>query len=139
MFKSKPKPEVIQIKKAQQQKSDNRSRAKTACLPVKEDLLLQMKHLKIEDDNNIQTLMKNIKTMKKERKTEMYSPLALKKGDFDKIEIEDEEKFLGNDETYDMIYGNNYEKQIYYNEVFLSKFQILHPIQARIEERPGQN
>ena len=95
MFKSKPKPEAIQTKKVLQ-KSDKKSRSKTASLPMKEDFLLQMKHLKLDDESNIQTLIKNIKSIKKDsRKMEMSSPLASKKGDLDKIEIEEEGKMIG--------------------------------------------
>jgi hypothetical protein len=116
MFKAKIKPEAIQTKKLQ--KSDKRSRAKTAGLPMKEDLLFQMKHLKIDDESNIQTLIKNIQSMKKEsRKMDMSSPLTGKCGDMDKIEIEEDEKIIGNDEIYDMMYGSNYEKQLYHDEV----------------------
>ena len=115
MFKSKLKPQVIQTKKLQ--KSDNGSRAKTAGLPLKEDLLLQMKHLKLDDDS-IQTLIKNIQSMKKEsKKMEMSSPITFRKGDLDKIEIEEDEKFVGNDEMYDMLYGIQYEKTMFHEEV----------------------
>ena len=116
MFKSKVKPEPLQTKKLQ--KSDKHSRAKTAGLPMKEDLLLQMKHLKLEDESSIQTLIKNIQSMKKDSKRmEISSPVTVRRGDLDKIEIEEDEKQRGNDEIYDMLYGLNYEKQLYHDEV----------------------
>lgn len=116
MFKAKVKPEAIQTKKLQ--KSDKRSRAKTAGLPLKEDILLQMKHLKIDDESNIQTLIKNIQSMKKDsRKMDLSSPLTSKRGDNDRIEVEEDEKIIGNDEIYDMVYGVGYEKQLYHDEV----------------------
>lgn len=141
MFKSKPKPEVIQTKKLLQ-KSDKKSRSKTATLPVKEDFLLQMKHLKLEDESNIQTLIKNIRSIKKDsRKMEMSSPLASKKGDLDKIEIEEEGKIMGNDEVYDFLYGAPYEKQLYHDEVLniLSIYLFMPYFPARSQESVGEN
>lgn len=121
MFKAKVKPEAIQTKKLQ--KSDKRSRAKTAGLPLKEDILLQMKHLKIDDESNIQTLIKNIQSMKKEsRKMDLSSPLTSKRGDNDRIEVEEDDKIMGNDEIYDMMYGVGYEKQLYHDEVNTYRF-----------------
>ena len=77
-----------------------------------------MKHLKLDDESNIQTLIKNIQSMKKDsRKMDLSSPLTSKKGDNDRIEVEEDEKIMGNDEIYDMVYGVGYEKQLYHDEV----------------------
>lgn len=117
MFKAKVKLDPLETKQLQQ-KSDKRSRAKTAGLPLKEDLILQMKRLKLQDESNIQTLIKNIQSMRKEpHKLDSTSPVTTLRGDLDKIEIEEDEKLLANDDIYDHLYGSLYEKQLYLEEV----------------------
>ena len=112
MFKSKP------LNKAPQQpQPQNHSKAKI--FSQREDLTLQLKHLKLSEEPNFESLMKNIPSIKKRNKFEVASPLTAKLGELENVEMEMEniEKLLNNDEIYDILYGQTYEKQLYANEV----------------------
>lgn len=120
MFKSKP------LNKAPQQlQPQNISKAKI--FSQREDLTLQLKHLKLSEEPNFESLMKNIPSIKKRNKFEVASPLTAKLGEVENVEMEMEniEKLLNNDEIYDILYGQTYEKQLYTNEVKFY-FKYLH-------------
>lgn len=112
MFKSKPLNKV-----SQQPQPQNHSKAKI--FSQREDLTLQLRHLKLNEEPNFESLMKNIPSIKKRNKFEVASPLTAKLGEVENVEMEMEntEKLMNNDEIYDILYGQTYEKQLYANEV----------------------
>ena len=117
MFKSKPK---MAVKPEQPKNSEKKPRSKTYT-HSKEDLTLQMKNMKISEEPNLENLMRNIPSIKKKSKYEITSPKTAKLCSLDRIEMEEEipNKILGNDDIYDLLYGNSYEKQLYDSEVYI--------------------
>jgi hypothetical protein len=111
MFKSKP------LIKHPQPQPQNPTKAKI--FSQKEDLTLQLKYLKLNEEPNFERLMKNIPSIKKRNKFEVASPLTAKLGEVENVEMEMEniEKLMNHDEVYDLLYGQTYESQLYANEV----------------------